>query len=841
MLLGILIAFPAVGFAQPKNPAVLSPVESFAPVTYLPADNIRAADGRPGPGYWQNRADYRVNVSFDTVSRLLTGKVLISYTNNSPVALPYLWLTVGQNRFRKDSRESLLTPPNGSRFGVQEFTEGCRIHTMRAATGNRLPAQAEYTVADNYLQVQMPSPLLPKQKATIEIDYDFVLPFDGSDYMGILKTAEGSVYQFGSMFPRLCVYDAVQGWNVFTSSYYVEPGSLDINITVPDGMIVQGTGELMNAKEVLTAPLLQRYQKAWQSDSVIHVRTAEDIRAGVPGPKPKTWRFYSENAGDGMWAISNSFLWDAIKVELPEGRTVLAMALYPRESNDEWRKITRQMRDILQLYSTKWIPYPYRTCVNIGGGITGVASCGVSVIHYRQTMFGSNIWTKTNHEIGHTWFNIMIAADSKNGWMCEGLNTLINFINCDSLKQESAFEMSQAIEWLSLPRSFASLNTPAASVPLSEMAMAMYVKPAVAFSLLREQVTGKERFDRAFRAFISAWAFKHPTPSDFFRSMENGTGEDLSWFWRGWMLNDWKSDPSIQKAAYVKNDPEKGINVTVENRQQMVMPLIVEVREFNGNRQRLKFPAQIWQQEFVHTFHVASTSPVISVTIDPGNIIPDLDRSNNSWKGTGEKKRVDPGATAESVVARYINAIGGREKIQRITHDERRYKTVGNSSFIIDKKYDKENESALVFTMENINFTLKKFLADNSKVAGSDLGADISLTADQQQDIRSCLMLFPELDFFDIKHTATLDDSIVNINGMDAYLVHVATSSNGGWDYYYDSETGLKIMEVAKLKWQEHLPYSKLEFSGYRQHNAILEPENIIVTSGASVEEVKLQ
>lgn len=817
------------GVAQTKK-ETLSTDEAFAPMAYPPGNSIRTADGKPGAQYWQNKADYDVQVSLDTLTRSVAGKVRITYTNNSPVTLDDVWLMVTQNRFRKDSRMALLTPPQGSRFGVQEFTEGCRIHELQAAIGKQPLKKAGYDVTDTYVKVTLPAPLKPGDKAVVAIDYDFTLPFNGSDYLGILGARHGKVFQLGGVFPRVAVYDAMLGWNVFNSGYYVEPGTMDVSITLPAGLTVQGTGQLMNPGAVLSVETLKRYEQAWKSDTVIHIITeAEAVNTTGSLAPQKTWRFHANNAGDGMWAASAAFVWDAVKVNLPEGKQLLAMTLYPPESNPEWKTITSQMKRMVEVYSGLWTAYPYPTWVNIGGSVTGIASAAVSILHYKNSSFGNNIWTKSNHELGHTWFNVMLAADSRHGWMCEGLNTFINLINCDSLKGEVPFQMENAIEWLSAKRHVQPLNTPAASVLTENMAMVMYIKPSVALSLLRNEVIGPARFDAAFRAFVKDWSFKHPTPNDFFRAMENGTGEDLSWFWRSWFLNDWKSDQAVKQVVYVNNDPAQGVDITVENKGDMIMPVNVLIREFNGKGYTLHFPAQIWQLGSTHTFHYASTSPVTAVIIDPLKIIPDTDRSNNEWKGTGVKLPISKDVNASSVIARYLLAIGGEERLRQMQTVTLAYASTVTGQYVFTKKSTNDGQHSITVMLSNLNLLLRSALATDSSISSERLGEQVKLDASQKDELRVATAVVPELHFFDSNYHALLSDSTIHINGMNAYVVAVTTPAAAKWNYYYDVATGYKIAEECAGKQAESPFYTKMEFFGYRPEEGITLPHHLVI------------
>lgn len=811
--------------------------EVFAPIVRPSGNNSRTSDGKPGMAYWQNRADYSVQVSFDTLTRKVAGKATITYTNNSPVTLTYVWFTVTQNRFRKDSRTALLTPPAGSRFGVQEYTTGCNIHQLQAAVGQQPLRKAVYDITDTYVKVELPAPLKPGIKAVLEVVYDFTLPFNGSDYLGILSAEHGKVFQLAGLFPRMVVYDDIQGWNVFVGGYYVEPGTMEVSITLPAGLTVQGTGKLMNPEAVLPPTVLKRYQQAWKSDTVVHLITAAEAIKVVALAGQKTWRFHIDNAGDGMWAASAAFVWDAVKVNLPAGKQMLAMALYPPESNPEWKPIAGKMKEMVETYSGLWAAYPYATWVNIGGSVTGIASPAVSILHYKSSMFGNNIWTKSNHELGHTWFNMLVAADSRHGWMCEGLNTFINLINCDSLKGETAFQMESAIDWLSAKRSIQPLNTPAASVLTENMAMVMYVKPAVALTLLRNEVVGPARFDAAFRAFIKDWSFKHPTPADFFRAIENGTGEDLSWFWRSWFLTDWKSDQAVKQVAYVNNDPLKGVDITVENKGDMVMPVNVLIREFNGDAHTLHFPAQIWQLGRTHTFHYASVSPVTAVIIDPLKIIPDTDRSNNTWKGSGVKLPVGKEVGVAAVIARYLQAIGGEERLRQMHTAVLAYAAPAAGQYVFTKNNTAAGEQSMTIALSNLHLLLRNVVVTDSSIRSERLKDAVGLNARQQDELRLAVAVVPELHFFEEHYHTVLNDSTLHVNGMHAYVVNVTTPAGAKWAYYYDVTTGYKIKEECAANLAETPFYTKLEFSGYQPQEGITLPHHLIIKFYEEAEE----
>jgi len=808
LLVACLLAGAESG-AQVRKDSSVSAREAFYAVNLPPANAQRTADGRPGPGYWQNRADYEIRVSFDTASRRVSGKVNITYRNNSPLTLDYIWLTVMQNRFKRDSRASVTTPVKGVRFGVQEFTEGCNIHAITLAGGK--PAAFETT--DTYVKVLLPEPLAPGRQVQLSVAYDFVLPLDGSDYMGVLSAASGKVYQFGGMFPRVCVYDDLQGWNVFNAGYYVEPGRLDMYCTLPANMIMQGTGQLMNPREVLSPAILQRYEAAWKSDTAVHVLTGADQ---LTPTGTRTWHFGADNAGDGLWAVSSAFLWDAVKVTLPGTRSALAMALYPVESHKDWRGIAAEMKRILESYSGFLEPYPYPTCVNIGGGITGVGGPGVSVINYQQSFGSNSVWTKTNHELGHNWFNMMVAADSRHGWMCEGLNTYINLVNSEKLNGQPNFEYGAGLKYMSEYPPLPPLQTPAAAVSVNEMAMHMYMKPAMALTLLRNVVIGKERFDKAFNEFVHHWKFRHPSPNDFLRALQSATGEDLSWWWNSWFLHDWRADVAVTDVAYVKNNPANGVYITLENRGQMPAPVIVEVREFNGKVSRQTLPVQLWQQQKTHVFHYPSTSPVTAVILDPEGVVPDSQRANNTWTGSGAKGLAPAGLTAAQVIDAYLAAIGGKEQVKQLRHAAMRYTTADTAALTFARQWTPDS-SHLSLQMEALHTELSSLRASPERIQLSVYGANRFFPAGDAKALWLSAALIPELHFFDAGFKTVLLPETLHINGMETYVIQVETPQGERWQYYYDVAGGLKVMEKPGHGISpQQLFYSHLEFAGYQ-------------------------
>jgi hypothetical protein len=597
VFLSCCAVFLTVNFLQAQHVSAFDPLETFSPMQYTPGDVYRTASGRPGRKYWQNRADYQITGSFDTLSNMFSAKMTLTYSNNSPDVLNEVWLVLGQNRFRKDSRATALTPLQGSRFGIQEFTEGFILDkVMVQDPGSGKFNKASYQIMNDQLKVVPVQELEPSKKIVLHIEYRFKLPINGSDFLGILPTLNGTIYQFSAWFPRVVVYDNIKGWNIANTGYYVEPGTLDYRITVPAEMIVQGSGKLINPQEVLTSVQQRRLAAAAKSDLTVQIRKADELNHAPAKPtgSHSTWHFKADNAGDGIFAVSKAFIWDAVKVNVPGKGQVMAMSLYPVESNiPAWKESAQTMKRVIENYSRRWGNYPYNTAVNIAGSVTGIAGPAACFIHYKSDGMANGVWAKLNHEVGHFWFNIMVCTNGRHGWMVEGLNSFINHVNGEDLGGQTAFKMPDAVSWLARTRTEQAVSTPFELVHYKNFAMLSYMKPAIALNLLRTQVLDPQKFDPAFRGFIASWKFRHPMPSDFVRYMENATGEDLSWFWQSWFVHDWKLDQAITQVAYVNGKPGEGINITLSNKEKMVMPAFLEIVDFNGKVERVRLPPPI--------------------------------------------------------------------------------------------------------------------------------------------------------------------------------------------------------------------------------------------------------
>lgn len=621
--------------------------EAFNPQFYpYPGNDFRSGSGEPGPKYWQNRADYRISCTLDTTTYGLSGDVEITYTNNSPDNLRFLWLQVDQNIYKKDSRGSSTTTETGGRWANAKFTDGDVIKTISVEYGGKsyIP---KYTVSDTRMQVWLQDALKAAgNKLKLKISFGFEIPEYGTDRMGRQKTKNGMIYEIAQWFPRMAVYDDVQGWNTLpylgAGEFYLEYGDLEYSITAPANMIIAGSGELQNPQECLTTEQVKRWNEARINDKTVVIRGEKEVTDpnSRPGQANCTWKFKIQNARDVAWAASKAFVYDAAKINLPSGKKSMAASVYPVESikKNGWQRSTEMVKGAIEHYSKKWFEFPYPVATNVAGLVAGMEYPGIVFCSSGDS--GSSLWGVADHEFGHTWFPMIVGSNErKYAWMDEGFNTFINDLSTKAFNDGEFNEQnffgdptSPFMVKYVFGEKMDGLYTIPEVIQQENLGVAAYMKPSMMLQALREVVLGKDRFDAAFREYVSRWAFKHPTPWDFFHSMENVSGEDLGWFWRAWVLNTWKLDQSVKEVKYVKEKPENGADITIENLEKMPMPVTVLIKEANGKEHRINLPVEIWQRGSQWTFGVPTSSEIKEVTLDPDKKLPDWNRDNNKWK-----------------------------------------------------------------------------------------------------------------------------------------------------------------------------------------------------------------
>jgi hypothetical protein len=623
--------------------------DTFAPFFYSKnGTNTRSASGQPGSEYWQNRADYLLSAVLNEDKNEISGTSLLTYTNNSPDKMSFLWMTLDQNIFKEDSRGNASLALTGSRYGAQGqvFDGGFKIKSVKVVTvhkGVSSEIEAKYLITDTRMQVFLPQELNARGgKIKVKIDFSFISPNQGSDRLGILGTKYGKIFTIAQWYPRMCVYDDILGWNtnpyLGASEFYLEYGDFDVTITVPSNHFVFCSGELVNTKEVYDIELQKRWEKASKSDTVVLIRTAEEVKNVFENvtKSNKTWHFIIKNSRDVSWASSSAFIVDAARINLPSGKKSIAISAYPLESQgiQAWGRSTEYTKTSIENYSKRWLEYPYPAATNVASIVGGMEYPGIVFCGYRAK--NADLWGVTDHEFGHIWFPMIVGSNERlYAWMDEGFNTFINSLSSADFNKGEYLEKPEDLhvhaEGYTSSQLEPVMNSPD-TMKEANIGKLAYSKPANALMILREHVLGPKRFDRAFRTYIDRWAFKHPTPDDFFRTIENVSGEDLRWFWRAWFVHNWRLDQGINSVKYIDNDPKFGILITIENFDKMAMPVILDIKTKSGKVTRVKLPVEIWQRNVDWTFKHNSTEAIESVVVDPDHVFPDYNENNNIWK-----------------------------------------------------------------------------------------------------------------------------------------------------------------------------------------------------------------
>lgn len=622
--------------------------DAFNPLfNFMPGTAYRSGTGAPGPLYWQNKADYKVNIKLDEEANVLAGDVEITYKNNSPDKLPFLWLQLDQNQFNNESRGGKTTTIAGGRFGNAGFDGGYTIQFVsvdkNTQTGKKNSIRsiyAEHLINDTRMQIRLAEPILPNEEIKIKISYSFKIPRYGSDRMGKQETQDGIIYEVAQWYPRMAVYDDVEGWNTLpylgAGEFYLEYGDFEYNVTVPYNHLVVGSGELMNPNEVLTAEQIKRFNAAKNSDKTVIIRSADEVNDANSRPRTEgtlTWKFKCKQSRDVAWASSKAFIWDACKINLPSGKTSLAQSVYPKESNgnDAWGRSSEYVKGCIEFYSKYVFEYSYPSAVNVAGVVAGMEYPGIVFCDYRDKT--ESLWGVTDHEFGHNWFPMIVGSNErKYAWMDEGFNTFINSLSTKNFNNGEYYSPENIRQMTP----YYYDRDPIVNIPDviqdNNLGIAAYMKPGYGLTMLRELVLGEKRFDYAFKEYVNRWAFKHPTPLDFFRTMEDAAGEDLGWFWKGWYINDWKIDQGVKDVSYIQQDATKGSVITIENLEKMPMPVTLEIKEVDGAKKRVLLPYEIWQRGSTWSFRHDSKSAIESIVIDPDNKLPDVNTRNNQWK-----------------------------------------------------------------------------------------------------------------------------------------------------------------------------------------------------------------
>ena len=700
----------------------------------LPTPNSQhTASGAPGYEYTQQQVDYVMNIEIDEEKHKLFGDEVITYHNNSKDHLEYLWLQLDQNMRAPDSKTPLVQQSTMDRSfkRIETFTNDYLkepfpggFHLDYVKDMNDKPIT--YYVNNTMMRINLNKPLAPGEKYVFKIKWwyqinNYLINRGRSGYEHFPKDGN-DLFIIAQFFPRLAVYDNVDGWQNMQfwgrSEFALEFGNYSVNITVPADHILNATGVLLNPKEVLTKEQFKRLEiakKTYDKPVMIVTQTEAEEAEKSRSNKTKTWKFYAEKVRDFGIASSRKFIWDGMAVDI-NGKKVMAYSLYPKEGNPLWEEhSTRVVANTLKIYSNYTFDYPYHKAISIHAKEQGMEYPQICWNYGRPNEDGT--YSKSTkyrmigvitHEVGHNFFPMIVNSDERQWtWMDEGINSFVQIMA--QLAYDPNFEVRRGI-----PKeivNYMSMDQDKLSPIMSQgdhlfnFNSNAYAKPAAGLYMLRNTIMGPELFDYAFKTYAKRWMFKHPTPADFFRTMEDASAMDLDWFWRGWFyttdyndvgvksvkkyyLSDQPNEDTKAAAAnynmkldefihfisedeigdlskakqlkdftvlneYINNLPKADKNnmkeapnyfyeVTFDKPGGLVLPLIVELTYEDGEKERTKFPAEIWSKHDNEVKRIfASSKQITSIVVDPDLETADIDMSNNSWPKITEENQFE--------------------------------------------------------------------------------------------------------------------------------------------------------------------------------------------------------
>ncbi|MBK8701712.1 MAG: M1 family metallopeptidase [Saprospiraceae bacterium] len=587
-LLHFILTFATLTQAQQK----------FAQLDYLlpQANTYRLASGAPGHEYWQQQADYNIKVEIDENTKILTGKETITYHNNAPENLSFLWLQLDQNYFSKESASHQYNQNNieekmspSSLLNLEpEFDGGHKITAVKDANGKNLP----FTINQTMMRIDLPKPLPKGEKVIFQVEwwYNITNKQIQRGRSGYENFDDGNaIFCIAQFFPRMCKYYDTYGWQnkqfMGRGEFTLEFGNYLVEITVPQGHLVAATGTLTNETEVLDVAQKQRLHQArkefTQPVTISTLEEANQRMAVLPVNEKKTWKFSAENVRDFAFASSRRFIWDAMNTELPNGKTAMAMSMWPKEGDCLWSKYsTKVIAHTLKWFSHYSVDYSYPVAWSIDGEMGmeypmiafNAGRCEADNTYSERAKYG-HIGVII-HEIGHNFFPMIINSDERQwSWMDEGLTTFVQYLTEQHWERDYPAGRGPAYKIVDYMKSDPSTLSPIMtnSESAKQFGNNAYAKPATALNILRETIMGRELFDKAFKEYCNRWAFKTPTPADFFRTMEDVSAVDLDWFWRAWFFTTQPVDLSLNIVNHYQvdpKDPDKKYELAKENKQK---------------------------------------------------------------------------------------------------------------------------------------------------------------------------------------------------------------------------------------------------------------------------------
>jgi len=615
--------FGAASLDTTDVPAEEDPFADLDEALQTPND-CRTASGAPGHRYWQQRADYVIDVLLDDERQQIMATEKITYSNQSPDELKYLWLQLDGNLMMQQSGSALTSgAPDFERVSVQmlramfarrEFDGGFKIGAVRDSFGAALP----HTIVDTMMRVDLPAPLRPGQSFVFEVEWSYSI--NHSQFVGGRTGAEffekdgNYIYDMAQWYPRLAAYTDYCGWQhkqyLGTGEFTLEFGSFDVRITVPEDHVVAATGVLQNPEGVLVPAQRARLEEAESAGRPVFIVTPEEALANQKdrSTATRTWVFHADQVRDFAWASSRKFIWDAQR-HCVDGRKVMAMSFYPNEGEPLWSKYsTAAIIHTLNVYSRFAFTYPYPVAQSVNGPVGGMEYPMISFNGPRPEEDGTysqrskyGLISVVIHEVGHNYFPMTVNSDEREWmWMDEGLNTFLQYLAEQEWEPNFPSQRGEPKEIVAYMKSTRQVPIMTASDSLLQVGSNAYAKPAVGLNILRETILGRELFDFSFREYSRRWQFKRPTPADFFRTMEDASGVDLDWFFRGWFfttdsndqailglrwLNLAGGDPEQEKPLQKKEKDEQPVSLSKERNQDLPRRLdaFPELKDFyNG-------------------------------------------------------------------------------------------------------------------------------------------------------------------------------------------------------------------------------------------------------------------
>ncbi len=626
LLIVLLGASP--GAAQPTQETEFNPSSVWPAQMPQNANSARTGTGHPGVDYWQNQVSYTIDARLDTAEQKVQGVVEITYTNNSPSSLSSIWL--------------LRSTEPSSR------TEDAPIHVTDVTVHRDNKTTEPTTVpVGPRLQVRLSQPI-PSGGGTTTLSLDYEVSLSAPGLPSRSDTRNGPIYSIGHWVPRVAAYSTQHGWATPPDPTHAEYGSFDYSVTVPASFILAGSGTLLNPGDVLTDDQRRRLNRARDSERKVAIITPD--KAGTADTRPAqsgtlTWNFGMNGVRTVAWVASPSFIWNGARFDRKGQRDGVAMSYYTRSAmgGEAWNRSTYHTQNAVNLYSDRLHSYPWTNAVNVSAPVNATAFPGLSLCPLNAT--GYSLFSCSVQNQSYNWFPTIVASNpDRDTWMSDGLATFLSVLAHRQL-YEGEFAPKNDRQYVPGPDSIPARamanhmerkeTTPILAPPSPETNAASTVrhtfKPAFGLHLLRDYVLTPDQFDYALRQFAQRWDFKKATPQDFFKTIEDATGTDLSWFWKGWFGTTWTIDLAVQEVAYQNDTPTDGARITFALNGPMPMPVRATVTTADGTKQNIRLPVDVWRDGPTHTLELGTSQPLQRVALDPAGKLPDTNPANNTW------------------------------------------------------------------------------------------------------------------------------------------------------------------------------------------------------------------